>query len=100
MGDRLERTIERLRAHVRDLRGFGVAHAAECWSVARGDDRADSDVDVLIKQNRDRAMGIFDYARVKLYINDILEGAGDVVNRRTLKPLLRENILRDAVNVF
>ncbi|HXE64999.1 MAG TPA: nucleotidyltransferase domain-containing protein [Bryobacteraceae bacterium] len=100
MGERLAWTIERLRAHEGRLRGFGVAHAAVFGSVARGDDRADSDVDVLIELDRDRAMGIFDYARVKLYINEILEGSGDVVNRRMLKPMLRENILRDAVNVF
>jgi len=31
--------------------------------------------------------GVFEYARLKLYINEILEGLGDVVNRRTLKPL-------------
>jgi predicted nucleotidyltransferase len=45
-------------------------------------------------------MGIFEFARLKLYINDILDGAGDVVNRRTLKPLLLDSILNDAVNVF
>ena len=31
---------------------------------------------------------------------EILHGAGDVVNRRTLKPLLRDNILHDAVYAF
>jgi predicted nucleotidyltransferase len=45
-------------------------------------------------------MGIFEYARLKLYINQLLDGAGDVVNRRTLKPLLRDNILRDAIHAF
>ena len=46
-------------------------------------------------------MGIFEYARLKmLYIGEILHGGGDVVNRRTLKPLLRDSILRDAVNAF
>lgn len=45
-------------------------------------------------------MGIFEYARLKLYVNELLDGTGDVVNRRTLKPLLRENILRDAINAF
>src|SRR6185312_12190032 len=100
MGDRLERTIERLRAHEGELRGFGVAHAAVFGSVARGEDRADGDVDVLIDLDRNRAMGIFEYARVKLYIDEILGGGGDVVNRRVLKPMLREGVLRDAVNVF
>jgi predicted nucleotidyltransferase len=45
-------------------------------------------------------MGIFEYARLKLYIGELLNGASDVVNRGTLKPLLRENILRDAVDAF
>ena len=44
-------------------------------------------------------MGIFEYARLKLYVGELFEGA-EVVNRRTLKPLLRENILRDAVDAF
>jgi hypothetical protein len=34
-------------------------------------------------------MGIFGYARRKLYVNKLLDGAGDVVNRRALKPLHR-----------
>ena len=61
---------------------------------------ADSDIDVLVDLNEDRSMGIFEYARLKLYINELLAGAGDVVNRRTLKPLLRDNILRDAIHAF
>ncbi|HVV71867.1 MAG TPA: nucleotidyltransferase domain-containing protein [Verrucomicrobiae bacterium] len=100
MGERLARTIERLRANEEQLRGLGVAHAAVFGSVARGEDRTDSDVDVLIELDRERAMGIFEYARLKLYINEVLGGAGDIVNRRMLKPLLREGVLRDAVDVF
>lgn len=45
-------------------------------------------------------MGIFEYARLKLYINEILNGTGDVANRRPLKPLPRDSILRDAVHAF
>jgi len=48
----------------------------------------------------DRLIGIFEYARLKLYLNELLSGAADVVNLRTLKPLLRDNILQDAVNAF
>ena len=45
-------------------------------------------------------MGIFEYARLKLYIDDLLHGAGDVVNQRTLKPLLRASILHDTIDAF
>ena len=69
-------------------------------SVARGEASADSDIDVLVELDEDRSMGIFEYARLKIYVNELLDGAGDVVNRRTLKPLLRDNILRDAIHAF
>jgi len=45
-------------------------------------------------------MGIFEYSRLKLYAGELLDGAGDVVNRKTLKPLLRDAILREAIDAF
>jgi predicted nucleotidyltransferase len=79
---------------------LGVLHAAVFGSVARGVPRSDSDIDVLVELDDKRPIGIFEYARVKLYVNEILGGTGDVVSRRTLKPSLRDSILRDAVNAF
>lgn len=96
----LNTILETLRAHEGELRRLGVSHAAVFGSVARGEAKSDSDVDVLVELDRERPIGIFEYARLKLYINEILDGVGDVVNRRTLKPLLRDSILRDAVDAF
>lgn len=92
--------LETLRSHETELRRFGVSHAAVFGSVARGEARTNSNVDVLVELDQDRPIGIFEYARLKLYINEILNGAGDVVNRRTLKPLLRDSILHDAIRAF
>jgi predicted nucleotidyltransferase len=96
----LDTALEALRAHEAELRRFGVSHGSVFGSVARGEARAGSDVDVLVELDPDHAMGVFEYARLKLYINEILNGAGDVMNRRTFKPLLRDSVLRDAVHVF
>ena len=96
----IQSVLDTLRAHENELRRLGVSHAAVFGSVARGEARSDSDVDVLVELDRDRPMGIFEYARLKLYVNEILNGAGDVVNRRTLKPLLRDSVLRDAIHAF
>ena len=60
----------------------------------------ESDLDVLVDLDPELPISVFQYARLKLYIDKLLGGASDVVNRRKLKPLLRENILREAVNVF
>lgn len=100
MTDTLSKVIGTLRAHEAELRHFGVAHAAVFGSVARGEERTDSDVDILVDLDRQHPIGIFEYARLKIYINELLSGSGDVVNRRTLKPLLRDSILCDCVNAF
>jgi predicted nucleotidyltransferase len=100
MDNSLTDVLRTLREHEGDLRRLGVEHAAVFGSVARGEARAGSDIDVLVELDRERPMGIFEYARLRLYIGELLDGASDVVNRKTLKPLLRENILRDAVNAF
>ena len=89
-----------LRAHESELRQLGLCHAAAFGSVARGEAGAGSDIDVLVELDGDKPMGIFEYSRVKIYIDELLNGASDVVNRKTLKPLLRDSILRDAVNAF
>jgi len=96
----LPQVLETLHRHEAELRRRGVSHAAVFGSVARGEARADSDIDVLVDLDPQRPMGVFEYARLKLDIGDMLGGAVDVVNRKTLRPLLKDAILRDAVNAF
>jgi uncharacterized protein len=96
----LNDVLQTLRAHEADLRRLGVSHAAVFGSVARGEAGPESDIDVLVELDENRPMGIFAYARLKLYVNEILGGAADVVNRRTLKPLLRAGVLHDEIHAF
>jgi predicted nucleotidyltransferase len=100
MDPRLDGVLQTLRLHKGELHALGVSHASVFGSVARGDARADSDIDVLVDLDRARPMGVFEYARLKLYIGELFGNAADVVNRRTLKPLLRESILHDAIDAF
>jgi len=100
MPAKLPQVLSTLHQHEDELRRRGVCHAAVFGSVARGESRIDSDIDVLVDLDPHRPMGLFEYARVRLYIAELLGGSADVVNRKTLKPLLRDAILRDAVNAF
>jgi uncharacterized protein len=100
MSKALSDVLETLRAHENELRLLGLSHAAVFGSVARGEAGVGSDVDVLVELDESRPIGIFEYARLNLFINELLNGACDVVNRRTLKPLIRDNILRDAIHAF
>jgi len=96
----LQSVVETLKAHELEFRQLGVRHASVFGSVARGQARPESDIDVLVDLDPERPIGVFEYTRLKLYIRELLGDASDVVNRRKLKPLLRDNILREALNVF
>ena len=96
----LPQVLSTLHRHETELRKRGVRHAAVFGSVARGESRDGSDIDVLVELDPQHPMGLFEYARVRLYISELLGASADVVNRRTLKPLLKDAILRDAVNAF
>jgi hypothetical protein len=98
MDSRLSGVLQTLRAHKGELTALGVSHASVFGSVARGEAR--TDIDVLVDLDRERPMGIFEYARLKLYIGELFGSSTDVVNRRALKPLLRDSILRDTVDAF
>ena len=96
----LPEVLQKLRSNEVQLRKLGVAHASVFGSVARGAAGPESDIDILVELDERRPMGVFEYSRLRLYIGELLDGAGDVVNAKTLKPLIRDGILHDAVNAF
>jgi predicted nucleotidyltransferase len=96
----LSGVLQTLRAHKGELRAMGVSHASVFGSAARGEARPNGDIDVLVDLDRERPLGIFEYARLKLYIGELFGSSADVVNRRRLKPLLRDSILRDSIDAF
>ena len=92
--------IATLKRHEDELHRQGVAHAALFGSVARGDARPGSDIDILIDLNPDARLSVFDYVGVKDYIAGLFEGPVDVVNREALKPYLKPAVLTDAIDAF
>jgi predicted nucleotidyltransferase len=96
----LPQVLDVLRTHQPELRRRGVQHAAIFGSIARGEARPGSDVDVLVELDPGHRMGIFEYAGLTLYIGELFGDRAHVSNRRALKPLVRDDILRDAVDAF
>ena len=92
--------LNRLRDHEAALRARGVAHAALFGSRARGDNRPESDIDIMIDIEPTAPIGVWDYAGLKAYIVDLFSSPVDVVNRAALKPYLRPGATADAVYAF
>lgn len=77
------------RFNVRDVALFG--------SVARGESRPDSDVDVLVEFE---GSPTFDgYMGTRFYLEDLLGVKVDLVTTGGLRPELRQSIEREAIHV-
>ena len=95
-----EEIIARLKENEAALRKRGVAHAALFGSRARGDQRLESDTDIMIEFDPMAQVTIFDYAGLKDYIAGLFDGRVDVVNRDGLKPYVKPAATGDAIHAF
>ncbi len=96
----LQQALRTLREAEPQLRAKGVRHAAVFGSTARGEQRADSDLDIAIELDDLKARTIYDYVEVKDAVADLFDGPVDVINRAALKPHLREKVERELVYAF
>jgi predicted nucleotidyltransferase len=89
-----------LVAHRDDLRARGVLHAGLFGSVARGEARPGSDLDILIEFDPAAKIGVFKYAGIRRYIAGLFRNPVDVVDRDSLRPHVRPSAERDAIYAF
>jgi uncharacterized protein len=92
--------IARLRENEAELKAHGVTHAALFGSMARGEDRPGSDIDILVDLDPAVVRTIFDYAGVKEHIAALFDHPVDVVDRGALKPRVRPRATADAIYAF
>jgi hypothetical protein len=89
--------VELLRASRDDLARMGVRAIRLFGSVARGEARADSDVDVLVDFGGPTTFS--QYMDVKLFLEDLLHVKVDLVTERGLRPRVRPYVEQDAIRV-
>jgi len=81
------------------LRRNNVKKAAIFGSVARGDVRKNSDIDILIEfKNNDKSL--FDLAGLQIELEGRLKKEVDLLTYNSLHPLLREDILREQKTIL
>ena len=92
--------LETLRRSEPDLRARGVRRAAVFGSVARGDSRPDSDIDIMVEIDPEAHITVFDYVGLKEYIAGLFDEPVDVVSRDSLKSYIRPTATADAIYAF
>ncbi len=92
--------IARLKEHEAELKKLGVEHLYLFGSTARGEAREDSDVDLFFDHPLG-SLGLFDLMDVKeAAAARILGRKIDIMTRRSMHPILREQIEASALQVF
>lgn len=100
MDSLLRSVLDKLTAHADELRRRGIVHAAVFGSTARGEARADSDVDILVDIDYASGMTLFDYARLQDDLSEIIGRPVELADRDTLKPIVRGQIITESVHAF
>ena len=92
-----DEVTRRLAPHAGRLRALGVTSLSLFGSVARGEARHSSDLDVLVEFAG--PAGFDRYMELKLFLEDLLGRRVDLLTTRALRPELRPYIERDLIRV-
>lgn len=79
----------REKYHVKSIGVFG--------SIARGEPRDTSDIDLLVEF--DSAIGFFEFVRLEEFLSQALGRPVVLVSKRALRSLIKEDVLRNVMYV-
>ena len=87
-----------LTSHREELSRLGGNHIAIFGSIVRNEATDISDVDILV--DFDTKKGLFGFADLKLYLEEILGCHVDLVTKKALHPALKVRILSESKEIF
>jgi predicted nucleotidyltransferase len=83
-----------------ELRGYGICHLAVFGSVARGEHRADSDVDFAIEVEKGQPFSLIRMEETRFFLEDALCRVVDLGEIDSFRPPVRAAYERDRVPIF
>jgi len=94
----LPQLLEKLRRELPALKETYAIETLEIFgSYVRAEQQPDSDLDILVTFSK--VPGLFKFVRLEKNLSDILGLEVDLVLKKTLKPLIGERIVAEAVPV-
>jgi predicted nucleotidyltransferase/DNA-binding XRE family transcriptional regulator len=97
---KVSKVLQILRTAAPHLRELGVKHLSFFGSTARGTQRPDSDIDLLLDLDQQRKLDLLDYAGIIAEIQKLVPQRVDAALRSTLKSHVARNAVRDEIHVF
>ena len=92
--------VARITENADRFREIGVESLYLFGSTVRDEARADSDVDVFVDIKEGTSFSLFELLELKERLQAVLGVPADVMTRRSLHRVLKDQILNEAVRVF
>jgi len=102
---RLTAALNALRAHRAELERLGVRHVGVFGSTARGEDRPDSDIDIVVELAGSEQADLYDLVDVRNAVRDAVrarlrDAEVDVSFRDAMKPDIGRSAHGDVVHAY
>jgi hypothetical protein len=92
--------IEILRRHEPELRAAGIVHLRLFGSVARGEQSAQSDVDLMADFDRSMRLNLFNLAHLENRLSDLLGVKADLSLADSMRERVRARAVHEAIDAF
>ncbi len=90
--------IKQNRKDILDIaKSHGALNVRLFGSIARGTSREDSDIDLLVSM--EPGSSLLDIIAIKQDLEDFLERKVDVVTENSISPYIRDQVLKEAINL-
>ncbi|MDK2896909.1 MAG: uncharacterized protein PWP04_1029 [Candidatus Atribacteria bacterium] len=80
------------------LQRYQVQRASIFGSVVRGEDAPESDIDILVELNDN--LSLLDFVALKLELEEVLHKRVDLVEKKTLKETIKDDVLAQEVQIW
>jgi uncharacterized protein len=92
--------LDALKADETELRRLGVRRLALFGSAARGEDRPDSDIDLLASFDPTKRLSLLDIVHIENHLSDLLGRRVELVEEGCLRPWAQASADKDLIVAF
>ena len=91
----LKQTLQAQKPYLAEK--YGVTEIGIFGSYVRGEQRSDSDLDILIELERPPRISLIGLVELELYLSELLNIKVDLAIKKNLKPRIGKHILQEVI---
>ena len=92
-----ESVLKKISENRQLLKAYGIKNIRLFGSLARGEARAESDVDLLVEFESSAHIGMFEFSRLRRELSQLLGCEVDLATPDALHKDMKEDILKEAI---